>query len=203
MFLQKTGKWNAMHVRVAWEIYHHQQKSGDAKGTLAGITPKPGVPNTADLLRAPSHLFSPGLHPRPSELSPYPPSALGGHRPVGFDQPPHHPGSLFAAPPGHLGTRKTFQRSFSRLTEFDYAGKSPFTTASSMSPFTRYAGAPLGTGAGSPFSMGPFGPSREALGLGSLHHDPWRAMQRTIPGFPPSVNPLPPSLPGKFCFSSN
>ena len=24
--LQKTGKWNAMHVRIAWEIYNHQQK---------------------------------------------------------------------------------------------------------------------------------------------------------------------------------
>ena len=23
---QKTGKWNAMHVRIAWEIYNHQQK---------------------------------------------------------------------------------------------------------------------------------------------------------------------------------
>ena len=24
---QKTGKWNAMHVRIAWEIYNHQQKA--------------------------------------------------------------------------------------------------------------------------------------------------------------------------------
>merc|ERR1712223_293181 len=23
---KKTGKWNAMHVRIAWEIYNHQQK---------------------------------------------------------------------------------------------------------------------------------------------------------------------------------
>ncbi|XP_066153560.1 autism susceptibility gene 2 protein homolog isoform X4 [Euwallacea fornicatus] len=174
---KKSGKWNAMHVRVAWEIYHHQQKSGDAKGSLTGITPKPGMHNTADLLRAPSHLFSPGLHQRPPELTPYPPSALSAHRPVGFEQPPHHPGSLFAAPPGHLG-------------------KSPFSTTSSMSPFTRYAAAPLGS-APSPFSMGPFAASREAaLGLGPLHHDPWRSMQRAIPGFPPAVNPLPPTLPG-------
>ncbi|RZF36684.1 hypothetical protein LSTR_LSTR016222 [Laodelphax striatellus] len=26
MLDKKTGKWNAMHVRIAWEIYHHQQK---------------------------------------------------------------------------------------------------------------------------------------------------------------------------------
>ncbi|CAH1136027.1 unnamed protein product [Ceutorhynchus assimilis] len=176
--IMKNGKWNAMHVRVAWEIYHHQQKSGDAKGSLAGIAPKPGVPNTADLLRAPSHLFSPGMHSRPPELGPYPPSGLGGHRPVGFEQPSHHGGSLFAAPSGHLG-------------------KSPFTNASSMSPFSRYAGAPMGASGGSPFSMSPFGASRgDHLGLGPLHHDPWRAMQRSMSGFPPAVNALPPSLPG-------
>ncbi|XP_050299005.1 autism susceptibility gene 2 protein-like isoform X3 [Anthonomus grandis grandis] len=172
----KSGKWNAMHVRVAWEIYHHQQKSGDAKGTLSAISAKPGVPSTADILRAPSHLFSPGMHSRPPELGPYPPSLA--HRSVGYDQPPHHPGSLFATSAGHLG-------------------KSPFSATSSMSPFTRYAGGPLGGSTTSPFSMSPFAPSRDAghLGLSPLHHDPWR-MQRTLPGFPPSVNPLPPSLPG-------
>ncbi|KAL1498210.1 hypothetical protein ABEB36_009046 [Hypothenemus hampei] len=181
--LMKTGKWNAMHVRVAWEIYHHQQKSGDAKGSLNSMTPKPGVPSTADLLRAPSHLFSPGLHSRPPELTPYPPpGTLSGHRPVGFEQPGgHHPGSLFAAPPGSLG-------------------KSPFSNASSMSPFTRYGAGPLGSGTPSPFSMSPFGTaaSRDAahLGLSPLHHDPWRTMPRSIPGYPPTVNPLPPTLPG-------
>ncbi|ERL88112.1 hypothetical protein D910_05501 [Dendroctonus ponderosae] len=100
--IMKSGKWNAMHVRVAWEIYHHQQKSGDAKGTLSGIAPKSGVPSTADLLRAPSHLFSPGMHQRPPELSPYTSPALSNHRPVGFEQPTHHPASLFATPAGHL-----------------------------------------------------------------------------------------------------
>uniref|UniRef100_A0AAR5QAP4 Uncharacterized protein n=1 Tax=Dendroctonus ponderosae TaxID=77166 RepID=A0AAR5QAP4_DENPD len=175
--IMKSGKWNAMHVRVAWEIYHHQQKSGDAKGTLSGIAPKSGVPSTADLLRAPSHLFSPGMHQRPPELSPYTSPALSNHRPVGFEQPTHHPASLFATPAGHLG-------------------KSPFSGASSMSPFTRYAGAPLGSNAPSPFGMSPFGASREAAHLAALHHDPWRSMQRSIPGFPPAVNPLPPTLPG-------
>ena len=31
-FFQKTGKWNAMHVRIAWEIYNHQQKQKSDKG---------------------------------------------------------------------------------------------------------------------------------------------------------------------------
>ncbi|XP_048520220.1 autism susceptibility gene 2 protein, partial [Dendroctonus ponderosae] len=155
--IMKSGKWNAMHVRVAWEIYHHQQKSGDAKGTLSGIAPKSGVPSTADLLRAPSHLFSPGMHQRPPELSPYTSPALSNHRPVGFEQPTHHPASLFATPAGHLGFN-----------------------------------------APSPFGMSPFGASREAAHLAALHHDPWRSMQRSIPGFPPAVNPLPPTLPGRY-----
>lgn len=25
-FFQKPGKWCAMHVHIAWQIYHHQQK---------------------------------------------------------------------------------------------------------------------------------------------------------------------------------
>lgn len=24
--MQKPGKWCAMHVHIAWQIYHHQQK---------------------------------------------------------------------------------------------------------------------------------------------------------------------------------
>lgn len=32
---QKTGKWCAMHVRIAWEIYNHQQKNGQATSQLS------------------------------------------------------------------------------------------------------------------------------------------------------------------------
>lgn len=85
-----------MHVRVAWEIYHHQQKNGEAKGSIA--TAKA----TTDLLRPPTHLFSPSVHSQrpPHEMSSFPPLAAH-HRPAAYDQP-HH-GSLFTAPPGHLG----------------------------------------------------------------------------------------------------
>ncbi|KAK9883849.1 hypothetical protein WA026_002047 [Henosepilachna vigintioctopunctata] len=156
----KTGKWNAMHVRVAWEIYHHQQKSGEAKGTAV----------KTELLRPPTHLFSPNVHStRPHELA-FPPT-LSSHRPPGFDQP--HPSSLFAAHPSHL--TKSFP-------------------GSTLSPFNRYGSTGFPGATTSPFGMSPFSNARD-MGLGSLH-DPWRNLQRTVGGFPPAVNPLPPTLPG-------
>ncbi|XP_073985309.1 uncharacterized protein isoform X3 [Rhodnius prolixus] len=89
----KTGKWNAMHVRVAWEIYHHQQKgglTGESKvGTLVG---------KSDMLRPPTHMFGPPHA--------YPPS----HRaPPAFDPapPPTFPpigGSMF----GRYGPTASF-----------------------------------------------------------------------------------------------
>lgn len=62
---------------------------------------------------------------------------------------------------------------------------------STLSPFARY-GAGFSTGS-SPFGVSPL-VSRE-LPLGPLH-DPWRGLQRTVPVFPPSVNPLPPTVGG-------
>lgn len=77
------------------------------------------------------------------------------------------------------------------------AGKSPFSSGSTISPFTRYGSASLTTPTASPFTVSPFASTRDShLGLGPLHHDPWRTLPRTMPGFPPSVNPLPPTLPG-------
>lgn len=91
-----------MHVRVAWEIYHHQQKSGEAKGSIA--TAKA----TTDLLRPPTHLFSPSVHSQRAshEMSSFPPSLAAHHRPGGYDQ--SHHGSLFTAPTGHLGKDTEF-----------------------------------------------------------------------------------------------
>ncbi|KAL7028373.1 hypothetical protein ACKWTF_005815 [Chironomus riparius] len=37
----KTGRWNAMHVRIAWEIYHHQAKQNPEKASsAAGVKPE-------------------------------------------------------------------------------------------------------------------------------------------------------------------
>ncbi|XP_018319057.1 autism susceptibility gene 2 protein isoform X2 [Agrilus planipennis] len=88
----KTGKWNAMHVRIAWEVYHHQQKEAKGAGAV-----KP------DLLRTPSHLFPPSAASalsRPHDLA-FPPT-LAGHRPSPYDQ--HHPGSIFGSAASHLGS---------------------------------------------------------------------------------------------------
>lgn len=78
---------------------------------------------------------------------------------------------------------------------FYVIGKSPFAATSTLSPFTRYGTGPLGPSGTSPYSISPFATRESHLGLGPLHHDPWR-LQRTISAFPPAVNPLPPTLPG-------
>ncbi|XP_028171274.1 proline-rich protein 36-like isoform X3 [Ostrinia furnacalis] len=73
----KTGKWNAMHVRIAWEIYNHQQKE------KSGTSTAPGAAADKEKLRA----FPAPAPPPPAYRSPY-------------DLPPapylHHP---------HLGVR--------------------------------------------------------------------------------------------------
>lgn len=53
---KKPGKWNAVHVRIAWEIYQHQQKHIELQKGQEGKSIEP--------LRPPSHLF-----PRPTDLS--------------------------------------------------------------------------------------------------------------------------------------
>ncbi|XP_035211423.1 uncharacterized threonine-rich GPI-anchored glycoprotein PJ4664.02-like, partial [Stegodyphus dumicola] len=58
----KSGRWCAMHVRISWEIYHHQQKQ-QADSQKSGNGTSKAV---SDLLRPPNHLF--GSIPRPHEL---------------------------------------------------------------------------------------------------------------------------------------
>lgn len=83
---QKTGKWNAMHVRIAWEIYHHQQQ----KQPSADIKPS----KNELLNRTPSHLFQSAAR---SDLSPY----ATPHRPhsgAAFEtHAPHAASSPYAA----------------------------------------------------------------------------------------------------------
>lgn len=65
-----------MHVRVAWEIYYHQQKQAAEKSSVANKMPG------ADMLRPPTglpHSASPSMFsalPRPPNLPP--PSMMGG-----------------------------------------------------------------------------------------------------------------------------
>ncbi|KAL1273869.1 hypothetical protein QQF64_026683 [Cirrhinus molitorella] len=95
--VRKPGKWCAVHVQIAWQIYHHQQKMKqmhldphkldmNGKLDLFSRPPAPGVfpgfPYPHDLARP---LFSSTGSGHPA-ASPYGPS-------------PHHPGFL---PPSHL-----------------------------------------------------------------------------------------------------
>lgn len=69
-----------MHVRLAWEIYHYQQKQQVAETKNVASNP---VPKT-ELLRPPTHLFPPSRPPH--DLSPF--TSPHHH---------HHPG----LPPGY------------------------------------------------------------------------------------------------------
>lgn len=68
-----------MHVRLAWEIYHFQQKQQAAETKNAANNPLPKT----ELLRPPTHLFPPSRPPH--DLSP-------------FTSPHHHHPGL---PPGY------------------------------------------------------------------------------------------------------
>lgn len=90
-----------MHVRVAWEIYHHQAKQNPEKASsVAGVKPE-------SMLRP--HMYPPPSSPsvpRPHEMPPTPtgfpnPNALPG-RP--FDQ---LTANFLSSPTSHLG--KLFQ----------------------------------------------------------------------------------------------
>lgn len=90
-----------MHVRIAWEIYHHQAKQNPDK------TATPGIGVKSDLLRPPTHIFPPGGVPRSHEIpSSFPPTGLPGRPP--YESGPM-PGSFMGAPGGHLGKILVFR----------------------------------------------------------------------------------------------
>ncbi|XP_040050930.2 fibrosin-like 1 isoform X35 [Gasterosteus aculeatus] len=163
--VRKPGKWCAVHVQIAWQIYHHQQKMKqmqldphklDMNGKLdlfsrpqaPGVFP--GFPYTHDLAR-PMFSSTGSGHPAPS---PY------GHVP--------HPSGFL--PPSHL------------------AGKYPFSRSSSYGGLGNLSSSAFG-GLGNP-SLGSnnmFGTKEGPGGLptfGSPHHDTWNRLRRTPPSFP-------------------
>ncbi|XP_053374941.1 autism susceptibility gene 2 protein-like isoform X3 [Mercenaria mercenaria] len=77
---KKPGKWCAVHVRIAWEIYHHQQKQNSDKGSDS----KPSDP-----LRPPSHLIQGPTLARPTDLPNSASSSLMGSGRGLFDSNPH------------------------------------------------------------------------------------------------------------------
>lgn len=90
-----------MHVRIAWEIYHHQQKQ-QAEAKAGNVNTK------TELLRPPGHLYPGGpgnglglgtppmAPPFPSNMPPNHPGA----------QPPPHPVGFLTTQSSHLGMLK-------------------------------------------------------------------------------------------------
>uniref|UniRef100_A0A672S656 Autism susceptibility gene 2 protein-like n=1 Tax=Sinocyclocheilus grahami TaxID=75366 RepID=A0A672S656_SINGR len=162
--VRKPGKWCAVHVQIAWQIYHHQQKMKqmhldphkldmNGKLDLFSRPPAPGVfpgfPYPHDLARP---LFSSTASGHPA-ASPYGPS-------------PHHTAFL---PPSHL------------------AGKYPFSRSSTFGGLSNLSSSAFG-GLGNP-ALGAnslFGPKEGPglPGLSSPHHDTWNRLHRTPPSFP-------------------
>ncbi|XP_076853976.1 fibrosin-like 1 isoform X2 [Brachyhypopomus gauderio] len=160
--VRKPGKWCAVHVQIAWQIYHHQQKMKqmqmdphkldmNGKLDLFSRPPAPGVfpgfPYPHDLARP---LFSSTGSGHPA-ASPYGPA-------------PHHSGFL---PPPHLADAFSRSSSFGGLSNL------------SASAFGGLGNPALGAST-------VFGPKEgPALpGFGSPHHDTWNRLHRTPPSFP-------------------
>lgn len=175
-----------MHVRIAWEILHHQKKENPEKtSTTPNLTKTSSAAAAAsasasvaaaaaaahaaaaaatpsDLHRPPSHIFpSASVLQRPPELSATFPPGLAG-RPYDTAGIP----AGFLGPTSHLGVYFNCISSFSipnwNLKIFDL-----WFTGSAVSPFGRYA---------SPFSNFPslaFGRDIP-IGAPPSLHDPWR-----------------------------
>uniref|UniRef100_A0A3P9LKW6 Fibrosin-like 1 n=1 Tax=Oryzias latipes TaxID=8090 RepID=A0A3P9LKW6_ORYLA len=161
--VRKPGKWCAVHVQIAWQIYHHQQKIKqmqpdphkldiNGKLDLFSRPPAPGVfpgfPYPHDLARP---LFSStgSGHPAPSPYGPAP-----------------HPSSFL--PPSHLADP------FSRSSSFGGLGNL------SSSAFGGLGNPSLGSNSMFGSKDGPGGLPT----FSSPHHDTWNRLRRTPPSFP-------------------
>lgn len=84
-----------MHARIAWEIYHHQQKQrAEAKASSAANT-------KTELLRPPGHLFAGGPT---AGLGLSTPMSLPSNMPQTHPPPPQpHPVAFLSQTSSHLG----------------------------------------------------------------------------------------------------
>ncbi|XP_072096929.1 autism susceptibility gene 2 protein isoform X8 [Mobula birostris] len=161
--LGKPGKWCAVHVQIAWQIYHHQQK---LKQQMSMDHHKLEIGGKLDLFSRPP---APGMFPGfsyPHDLARPLFSSTGNAHPAGttFGPPPHHHSSYL--PTAHLAD--PFNRSNT------YGGLGNLSTSA-------FGG--LGNPALASNSM--FG-HKEGSGIQSLNnaHEPWNRLHRTPPSFP-------------------
>lgn len=155
-----------MHVRIAWEILHHQKKENPEKTSTTPNLTKAVSNAQTDMHRPPSHIFSSSsVLPRPPELSTTFPPGLQG-RPYDAAS---IPSGFLGGPTSHLGESLPSNCNFHsqrnhQLTTTDLL---LILTGSAVSPFGRYA---------SPFNNFPnltFGRDMP-IGAPPALHDPWR-----------------------------
>ncbi|XP_039627386.1 autism susceptibility gene 2 protein homolog isoform X4 [Polypterus senegalus] len=161
--VRKPGKWCAVHVQIAWQIYHHQQKMKQMQ-----LDPhKLDMNGKLDLFsRPPGPGLFPGL-PYPHDLArPLFPATGAGHPAASPYGPPSHHHSSFLAT-GHLAdpyNRSSAYSGLGNLTSSAFGGLgNPSLTSNSV-----------------------FGPkeSHGLSGFSSPHHDTWNRLHRTPPSFP-------------------
>ena len=86
-----------MHVRIAWEIYHHQQKQ-QAEAKAGNV-----VNTKTELLRPPGHLYPGGPGGGLGMGAPMAPPFPGNMPPNHPPPPQNHPVGFLSAPGSHLG----------------------------------------------------------------------------------------------------
>ncbi|XP_030076153.1 fibrosin-1-like protein isoform X8 [Microcaecilia unicolor] len=163
--VRKPGKWCAVHVQIAWQIYHHQQKM---KVKQMQLDPhKLDICGKLDLFSRPP---APGVFPG----FPYPHDLT---RPLFSTTGAAHPG---ATPFG----ASTHHSSF--LPTSHLAGKYPFSRSSTFSGLGSLGNNAFG-GLGSPaLTHNSIFDHKEGANLQTFNspHEPWNRLHRTPPSFP-------------------
>ncbi|XP_032311887.1 nuclear pore complex protein DDB_G0274915 isoform X4 [Drosophila ananassae] len=190
---RKTGRWNAMHVRIAWEIYYHQNKQSSEKtGYSVALS---NHSQTSNINVAAVNASSGGSGP-PS-LNNVPTSVIGN--------------GVASGPTSTLGNKATPSISLNATSPHLHRGSelpsATFTNALQgrlsfeASPLaTSFIGAPpshIGT------TVSPFGRYVNPFGFPGLTHfgghiDAWRTnnMQRNV-AYHPSISSAPTNWSGK------
>lgn len=177
-FSQKSGKWNAMHVRIAWEIYNHQHKEKASAG-VAGVSALAAAdkdkwrafPTSVSVASGAGVVPPPNVYRSPYELA-------------GAPYLTHHP---------HLGAARYDERAaYAAAASLAHHTDRGLRVAG-VSPFARYGPAPY-PGGPPPFSLSAY--SRDLALTSSLHgvhhaplamHDPWRTAAARPPQAPPPL----------------
>ncbi|KAG8455966.1 hypothetical protein GDO86_001961, partial [Hymenochirus boettgeri] len=161
--VRKPGKWCAVHVQIAWQIYHHQQKMKQMQ-----MDPhKLDICGKLDLFsRPPAPGVFPGF-PYPHDLARPLFSSTGSTHPVTgpFGPSPHHSSFL---PTSHL------------------AGKYPFSRSSNFSGLGNLGSNAFGGLASHALTHNSLFAHKDSPTLQSFTsaHEPWNRLHRTPPSFP-------------------